>query len=190
MAVLKNDTQTIHLGASVSLRNMDGASVKLKDEGGVNLAENIIANKRRDVDSMQTTALEAAWLTGVLSMQVEWMQNDMQLAEDSPDLTYSGSYIQAAWLFGNARRSYSNGKIKFAGIKGSTAWEAVVPAGWADLRDTDGGTQAETIMAGLNYYYGKQLRVMGSLIKAETSGPDVADDPRGNAATLRLQYAF
>lgn len=38
----------------------------LKDEGGVNPSENIIASKRNDIQRLHILALEAAWLDGPL----------------------------------------------------------------------------------------------------------------------------
>ncbi|MGB5599430.1 MAG: porin [Thiothrix litoralis] len=190
-AVLNNDTQTVHLGASATHRDLGGTSLKLNNEGGVNLAANIIASKRRDVDTMQTVALEAAWLRGPLSVQGEWFQSDLSLAENAPDPRYSGSYIQGAWLFGSAHREYRNGSFKLSGLKkGRSAWEMVLRAEQADLRDADDGTQAETLLAGVNYYQGKNFSVMAALLTADTAGADVSDDPSGNAATLRVKYAF
>lgn len=190
-AILKNKAQTLHLGASISHRDVGGTSIKLKDEGGVNLAENIISSSRYDVDKVNTKAVEAAWLQGSLSLQAEWFETGMQLAENNPNPRYSGGYLQGAWLFGqdDVKRRYNKGSFKLSNLKGKTAWEGVVRVGRADLRDADGGTQADTLMAGINYYSGKHLRIMGSVVTADTLDSD-GTDSKGNAAMLRLQYAY
>lgn len=188
---LMDGEQTIHLGGSTSYRDLGGTSLKLKDEGGVNPAENIISSKRYDIKRQQIMALEVAWLRGPLWLQSEWIQTDMQSSEVSvSDPSYSGSYIQAAWLLGDVRRKYNNGKFKLSGLKARTAWELVVRVEQADLRDANDGVRAQVLMAGVNYYRSKRLRIMGSVLTAETTGPDADADTEGRAATLRLQYTF
>lgn len=189
-AVVRDDSRTLHIGGSVTRRDMAGASVKLKDEGSVNPAANIVSSKRYEVDSVQTVGLEAAWSHGALSFQGEWFHSGMQLAEDAPDPAYDGGYLRVAWLLGSASRRYDYGKFKISGLKRGPAWEAVIGAARADLRHDGDGTRARTLLAGINYYHDKQLRVMAGFLTARTSGPDVSDSPDGNAVTLRLQYAF
>lgn len=188
---LMDGEQVIHLGGSTSYRDLGETSLKLKDEGGVNPAENIISSKRYDIKRQQIIALEVAWLRGPLWLQSEWIQADMQSSEVSvSDPSYNGSYIQAAWLLGDVRRKYNNGKFKLSGLKASTAWEFVVRAEQADLRDVNDGVRAQVLMAGVNYYRSKRLRIMGNVLTAETTGPGAAADTEGRAATLRLQYTF
>lgn len=188
---LMDGEQTIHLGGSTSYRDLGETSLKLKDEGGVKPAENIISSKRYDIKRQQIMALEVAWLRGPLWLQSEWIQTDMKSSEVSvSDPSYNGSYIQAAWLLGDVRRKYNNGKFKLSGLKASTAWELVVRAEQADLRDANDGVRAQVLMAGVNYYRSKRLRIMGNVLTAETTGPGADADTEGRAATMRLQYTF
>ena len=190
LAVHKNKKQTIHLGVSGTSRDMGGNSIKLKDEGEVDPAENIVSSSRYDVNRVNTGGVEVALLSGPLTVQAEWFETEMDLAENSADPRYSGGYLQGAWMFGDGKvkRRYSNGELKVAGLKDNSAWEAVLRVGQADLRDADGGTRAETVMAGLNYYKGKNFRAMTSVTAADTSesGPNSS----GNAVNVRMQYDF
>ncbi|MGH8453656.1 MAG: porin, partial [Nevskiales bacterium] len=144
-----------------------------------------------DVDDITRYGVEAAYSTGPLSLQTEYLQAQVK-SELAGDPEFGGYYVMASYFLTGESRPYraSNGtfdRIKPTGNNG--AWE--VAARYSNLEgesDTLVKREIKNMTLGLNYYINPQMRIMANLIKSDIDAGARQGEPKTLA--FRVQYDF
>ncbi len=160
---------------------------KTSDEGGVNgvtrystrNTTNINRKKYVDTDDIKFTdhnllaTAELAGHVGGLRMESAWMADwcylDAEHALDKP-YYFNGWYVEGGYLLFGGKQSYDSDGAKFNRVRGGRSWgdvELALRYEYVDMNDYEGRANAEAIYggsaelygAGLNFYFGKNVKV-------------------------------
>lgn len=200
----------LHLGASYSHRNPDGATINpygLRPVVGTRQAqfrwldtEGFSGFRLRDarVDDVDLFGLEAALMYGPFSMQAEYMKSQVD-STFGGDMDFDGYYVYAAYTLTGEHRGYgfangTIGKIKpaknFAPGKGGWgAWEVAARYTALDLDDAGvWGGELEEITLGLNWYLNPSVRWMLNYSMSDIDRSIFGGDM--NVLQMRFQIDF
>lgn len=184
-----------HFGVSGSVRDLQGNSYDINDTAEVNTADSIIESQDINAKTTEQISLEGALVYQRASLQTEWMQQKVEHAEtqDTNDLggEYSGHYILASLFLTADSRPYDAGS--FDGVKPSSshgAWELVARYSDITLGEAGSGTEAESLLLGVNYYATNNTRFMLNVARADVLGTEVEETGQGDALSFRLQHEF
>lgn len=189
-APINTELQTLHVGLSASLREMDGETFEIKERSEIHTADKIIESGEIAVEQMQLLAVELAFLDGSMSYQGEYMSTDIQAVDASEDAVFDGFYVQAAYFLSRDARQYKNGALE--GVQPASsegAWELACRYSELNTRESTEGSKLQTSTLGLNYYYDKNIRLTTNVVYSRASEVlNGADDGLGVA--FRAQYRF
>ena len=189
-AIINESQQLLHLGASTSLRKLDGEIFEIDERIELHSSEKIIESGEIEVDQMQLNALELAMVKDAFSFQVEYLSADIEATESSNDVIFDGYYMQASFFLSQDTRRYKKGV--FTGVKPSShegAWELTARYSELNTQDVAQGNKVNTTTVGLNYYYDQNLRLMTNLLHTQSS-EEINGSDTGNALAFRAQYVF
>lgn len=185
---LLTEANIVHLGAAASFRKAndfggtkvdpDFFRIRQRPESSVGSIRLVNTGSLTDVDDFLTWGLEAAWISGPLSLQGEYLAMDVS-RDLNPDASFSGYYLMGSWvLTGESRRydpvkgTFSNPRVKgVAGRGGIGAWELAARFSQIDLTDNLGGPGAviggeqRNMTLGVNWYPNDNLRFMLNWVK-------------------------
>ncbi|MBP9002884.1 MAG: hypothetical protein KBH78_04580 [Candidatus Hydrogenedentes bacterium] len=173
--------QLLHLGASYSRRDIDGATVnpyrfQPRPETALALyryvdSEGFKGFRLQDTrpEDADLYGLEAALVLGPVSAQAEYLLADVNTTF-AGDLRFAGWYAFLSWFLTGENRVYNHkdgtfGRLiprhNFAWGKGWGAWELLARYSTLDLNAdiTRGGNQ-DNITLGLNWYWNPNTRLM------------------------------
>lgn len=189
-APVRDDNQTLHLGFSGSLRQLYGDDFEIEERIELHQSDKIIDTSKIETQSLQLTGVEAAWVNGPLLIQSEYMRAELQAVDSSENADFDGYYLQASYFLSSEVRAYKKGA--FSGVKPRSkkgAWELTSRYSVLNTHEASDTGNVQTQTLGLNYYYDKNLRLMGNLLHAQSSSV-VEDRDTWNGASFRLQYLF
>ncbi len=181
----------LHFGASLVIEDAKGepdfdtapearpGDVKLVNTGGI-----------EDASRVNRMGLDAAWQTGPVLVQGEWIETRVDRRAGADDVSLSGWYVSASWFLTGQVRRYDGGEFKAIKSFGTAgAWELTGRYSHIDLDDSDvrGGRESNWTV-GLNYYLNKHLRVMANYIAVDSERKGKSDDP--DILLLRLQLVL
>ncbi len=193
----------LHLGASYSHRNPDGAVLGYSTRPEAHLAPPFVNTERFEgfrfldarMDNVDLWDVEGLLILGPLTVQSEYTLSDV-------DTTFSGNhdldgfYVQAGYLLTGETRSYdlaagTPGKVKPKhnfGMKdpcGWGAWEAAIRYSTIDLNSGNiRGGQEDDWTAGINWYLNTNTKVMLNYVWADIEH----DLYEGDLDTLQLRF--
>lgn len=142
------------------------------------------------VDRIDRFGVEAAWQSGPLLVQAEWMRAAIRRGGGEPTANLDGWYVAGSWILTGQRRAYRKGVFKGVPV-GATggAWELTARLSRVDLDGADiRGGEEDNLTLGLIYYVNPHLRFMANAIKVRSLRRDKANDP--NLLVMRMQLAF
>lgn len=191
---INTGTNVLHLGVSGSVRDMQETNYRINEPLEVNPADTIIKSREITADRVDKMSLEGAIVYNQLSLQGEWMANNIKEVSGAGrggKVELSGHYFLASYFLTGESRLYNNGS--FDGVKPSGpggAWEFVARYSLIDLIDNNLGAWAETFLVGINYYASDHFRLMFNISWMDVVSSDPDEDGRGNSAGFRAQYSF
>lgn len=196
------DSNAVHFGVAISIRKPDDdAEIKLdaRPESHLTDVKYINTGKITNIDNIQKSGLEFAWVKGPFSIQSEVMTIGLVRKGGNEDLSFNGFYVYSSWFLTGESRKYKYKKASFGRIKPINkkgAWELAVRYSSLDLNDGNiSGGEEDNITLGINFYINPQLRVMANYImvnndlNADDDG-DVMGSDDVNLLQLRLQADF
>ncbi len=187
---LPNTIDIWHFGGTLSHQDLDGDLVKFNERGEVNSAQKVIRSASFNANDLTLMQGEGAFSTGGLRLQAQGALVYIEQI-DGRLWQYSGFDVQVSYLLSGEHYSYKKGKFK--GVKSHNSngsWELVSRYSHLDLQDNDLGSKASIVLLGVNYYYGKKIKLMANLLLPTIEGNVVNTDQSGNAVSIRGQYAF
>lgn len=188
-APINHDDRVLHLGISARHRDApgparDGATENLFSYSArgadFHLADRFVDTG--DIGAADTFwGLEAAWVWGAFSLQAEYTQNKVDVANDiaSVDPTYAGWYVDASFFLTGESRPYDEGVFGRIKVKnpviGGAGWGAWQIAARYDVIDLSDGADAiaaagvvdcaecgeqRTWLIGVNWHLNNYTRLM------------------------------
>ena len=179
-----NDSSTLHVGTSLSKRNLDADEFRINERLEVNTADSLIEGTRIDAKKALLKGVEMMWQFGGFSTIAEWQHATVRSTE-SAEFEYEGGYVQLSYLFSGLNRKYKNGILK--GTNSNSDWETTLRYSTFSLDREN--NDAQIISAGINYYLNKNWKFMANVINTQY-GETAADNVSGNAISFRAQYVF
>lgn len=190
-APLGSDGTIIHLGAGAVTGDPRGdVKFSARPESRVADVKLVNTGDLDDVDRVDQWGLEAAWRSGPLMAQAEWIEARIRRGAGARDASVGGWYVEGSWLVTGEARKYRHGSFKAVSPKRrSGAIELTARYSRIDLDDGDvlGGIESNATL-GLNWYVTKHLRFMVNYIDARSRRRGESDDP--DILLLRAQAMF
>ncbi len=172
-APVRNRRQVVHLGAAIEYRNLDatrGLRLRSRPESGITSVRLIDSGLIAGADDFTNIGLEAAWRNGPFMVQGEYIRMELDRTMGA-GLTFSGWYVQAAYVLTGERRRYSRRRGAFGDIRPKSKWGALEIAArfsTLDLNDKDIlGGEERNVTIGLNWYLLRNFRAMFNYVRAE-----------------------
>ncbi len=191
----RDDDQLIHLGFGLEARSLDsGSSFRLRTRPEARLASArlIDTGTLANADQFTTLNFEAAWQSGPVTVQAQYMHMFLDRGGVTPDPEFKGWYAQASWIITGEQQGYSTGSGVFTTVKPDSEWGAVeIAARYStlDLEDeTVTGGEENNITVGVNWYVTTYMRVMANYVHAEAEPNRFGDDEDVNIGQARLQF--
>lgn len=188
--ILAGDT-VLHLGAALAVERPRGEfKFNARPESKASDERFVSTGDLDGVRRIDRIGLEAAWKSGPLWLQAEWMQAALRREQGLPQVRLSGWSIGGAWLLTGESRAYRKGVFRGVPVsRPGGAWELTARASRIDLdgHDVRGGRE-RNLTLGVNYYLNENVRFMANWIRVHSTRRGRADDPR--ILLLRAQFAF
>lgn len=189
----ENDgTSLAHLGAGFSYRNPNDHTASFNSNPEAHLTDNFVDTGAFQSDDVSLVGLEAACVSGPLSIQGEYIFADADVASSA---NFQGYYAQVSYFLTGEHRIYKPTEGNFCKIKsrknfhygtGPGAWEVAFRYSGIDLDDSIiSGGKLHDMTAGLNWYLNPNMRIMWNYVHADKEYVGYAD-----ILTMRLQVNF
>lgn len=185
------EATVLHLGLAATFMEpettdtgVDGIRIRQRPESHVTSTRLVDTGTLEMASSLQNYGLEAAWNSGSLSFQGEYMVSSVDT--DLGDFDFDGWYVYGSWFPGGETRPYKEGA--FGRVEADNAWELALRYSSLDLDDgaVQGGTE-DDITLGVNYYVNPHLRFMVNYVMADIEGGINGDE---EADILQARVAF
>ena len=185
---------TLHLGAAGQWRNpRQQLRFRTRPESSVAGRRLVDTRKLRRIDQALGAGLEAAWLSGPLAIQSEYMRFRVTRSALS-NAHFSGAYLSASWLLGGKHYRYQSSRGLIRGVRPKGDWgtlELNTRFSSIDLNDAPvlGGKERNWTV-GLNWTPHPALRLMLNYTRANAhpNRNGLSDRPR--LLQLRAQLFF
>ncbi len=193
LRLFKTDDGLVHLGVSFSHRDMGGEDYEVNEPIAVPKGDKIIESRGYAAETINTMALEGAWVYKRFSVQTEYFaqQVEPEARTIGEDPVFDGFYISTSLFLSEHRRHYKNGSFEgFEPVADERGVELVARYSQIDLRDLQHGVKAHNYLVALNYYLSEDVTLLleASASDVDSPNPDEAGD--GNAITARAIYKF
>ena len=191
LSPINDNDQVLHLGASFSQRDLDGAVFEVESNAEIHGAPDILDTRNFQADSIDQFGLESAWISNRFALTGEAYRQDVTGLQESDSVSYSGYYLQASYFLTNDSLRYKRGR--FSSVRptaDSGAWQLVLRHSFLDAEDNEDGMEVTNTLVGINYYCDRSTKLMLNFTRTELSGHDVGELDSGDAISLRAQYRF
>jgi phosphate-selective porin OprO/OprP len=170
----------VHLGISGSYIFSPRDEVRYRARPESHLAPYLADTGPIKATNAYVVALEAALVSGPLSLQGEYLQSVVQEGS-GPPLQFRGFYLFASWFLTGESRPYDRARGAFGWLTprrsvgfhdgGLGAWEVAVRYSYLDLDDeaVRGGRMGLTTLA-LNWYLTRNVRLTANYVATEVMG--------------------
>lgn len=196
LAPLNMRDQTLHFGAAFERRNLDAGvatRVRTYPESGIADARLIDTGSLAGVDSFVNYGVEAAYRYRNVLLRGQYIirDNDAALLGDPK---FNGGYAEASWVLTGESRGYSEKDGIFSGVRPKSKFGAVELVGRFSMLDLNdalvAGGEEKDYLAGVNWYLGRNFRLMGNYIHAKASPNRNGLDESTNIYQARAQLNF
>ncbi|MEW6381132.1 MAG: porin [bacterium] len=207
IAPWQHKTRVLHLGLAGSVRDFGGEKYQIQERAEVHAAEKSVTGIETLADKVNLMGLEAAWVSGPISLQAEYMAVSVE-ADIGDDAAYKGYYLLGSYCLTGESRAYKKGtfdSIKprarygaFELVVRSSVLDASIPlsskiplpaSGRENNDHSRAGVKAASLTLGMNYYFNRQVRLMLNSIHTNLSGNVSKDEDNASAVSFRAQYS-
>lgn len=141
-----------------------------------------------NVKSIQRTGLEGLWIDGPVSWQAEYIDARTAFSTAEPNYDLSGRYAFASWVLTGESRRYNDGVVQnVIPEHAAGAVELVLRYSSVNLNDRPvlGGWERDWT-AGVNWYYGRHLRLQVNYTRTQAGSRGLFLDPATFEMRLEL----
>lgn len=206
IAPINTDVETLHLGTSLSYRNVGGDhTLRFRERPEAHITDKRIVDTRvqltptthRDIDANNIIrgVLEAAYINGPFHVQGEYYHTEIERQlSGMKELNFGGYYVETGLFLTDDSVNYKASKGSYSRVTptgGNGAWQIAARFSSLDLTDEDiSGGEAESLTLGLNWFAAPNIRFSANYINIldVDGGPTDGDEP--DAFTLRTQVEF
>ncbi|MBB5207055.1 OprO/OprP family phosphate-selective porin [Chiayiivirga flava] len=157
----------------------DLATVRLVDTGDIT-----------DADRQRTYGAEAAWVSGPVKLQGEYMQSTISRLAHS-DFSGDSAYVYALWNITGETWTYRNGLISTALPDNPTTglWQVGLRYDTIDLDDGSvQGGEMDSVTLGANVYLRSNFKLALNYVQAQSTRRGIDDDPGIVEARAQLHW--
>lgn len=193
LRLFKTDNGLVHLGVSLSHRDMGGEDYEINEPIAVAKGDKIIESRDYAAETINTMALEGAWVYKRFSVQTEYFAQEIKPVARTigKDPVFDGFYIATSFFLTGHRRHYKNGSFEgFEPVADERGVELVARYSQIDLRDQQQGVKAHSYQVALNYYLSEDVTLLIEASASDVDSPDPDENGDGNAITARAIYKF
>lgn len=192
---VQSDRNLFHLGVAASTESaadtdVDQARFRSRPESRPTNVRLVDTGTIEEVSRIGILGLEAAWQSGPLSAQSEWMRTSVSRKAGAPGVDFDGWYVSGSWVLTGESRGYRGGV--FRGVTPESpggAWELTARYSSLDLDDGPvAGGEEQNWTVGVNWYANSKVRFMANYIDVESERRGVADNP--GIFLMRAQVSF
>ena len=199
-SLLINDAdngQLWHVGAGFSRRKPTSNEYKIASRPESHIGFKYLnTGNINDVDKINFTNFETAFITGSLALQGEYLMANIDSKNSSTDYNFTSYYAQASYFLTGESRNYKSsyggfGRVKpinnFGGEnKGCGAWEVALRYSHSDMNSEDiiGGEQSDVTL-GVNWYLNPATRIVLNHVWA-----DIENAGKASVFQVRFQIDF
>ncbi len=196
LAALNSGRQTLHFGAAFENRNLDtGAPTRVRTypESGIADARLIDTSVLSGVDSFNNYGAEAAYRYCNFLLRGQYIVRDNDAAALG-DPKFRGGYAEASWVLTGEKRGYSEKDGIFSGVRPKSKFGAIELVGRFSMLDLNdalvAGGEEKDYLAGVNWYLGRNFRVMGDYVHAKATPNRNGLDESTDVFQARAQLNF
>lgn len=190
----------LHLGASRSMEYPEGrtdelgitgpATASFKAAPSIMLDEVSLESSGtlENVKSIQRTGLEGLWIDGPVSCQTEYLGARTAFSTSEPNYDINSRYAFASWVLTGESRRYNDGIVQnVVPEHAAGAVELVLRYSSVNLNDRPvaGGWERDWT-AGVNWYYGRHLRLQANYTRTQADRRQLFLDPATFEMRLEL----
>lgn len=189
------DNRLLHIGASTSIRNLQGDTKKLSNRPEAHISNKYVSTGSiTNIEKNILVGGELLFISGPFSLQGEYFYDKYNREESFEDVAFSSYYASVSYfLTGESKKYKSNGSVNRLSPKrnfgqgiGPGAWELALRFSSVDLNNGDiEGGKLNDITFAVNWYLNPATRIMMNYINA-----DLADVGRSNIFQMRFQIDF
>lgn len=192
LEIINKTNSNLHVGASFSHRNLDGNQYDIKSNAEIHTSDNVLNTKKYKIDKLNLIGIETQWTNGPVNLASEWFIQDLtldsSLKQKPESITHQGGYLQASLLFSGEMYKIKKNKLASPKLdKNKNIFELVGRLSYLDAIKSDNGREIQNTYLGVNYYWGKNLKLMTGFTHSEALQPTTQS---GNAISFRAQYVF
>ncbi|MGV0005460.1 MAG: OprO/OprP family phosphate-selective porin [Candidatus Porifericomitaceae bacterium WSBS_2022_MAG_OTU9] len=194
------DGRVLHLGAGALFRDYDddrSVRVRARPESHVTDTRLVDTGSIAGVSSANLYGIEAALVHDRLTVKGEYMRYGLDRKAATPDLDFSGYYMELSWFLTNDSLNYEKGAFKavkpssVVGEGGIGAWQVAARYSSIDLTDQGiAGGEQDNITLGVNAYLTPIIRVAADYIKVLDVKGGSLDDDTPSLLQFRVQLEF
>jgi phosphate-selective porin OprO/OprP len=189
-APIHTDDAVLHLGIAGSYRSLprDETPLALSSRSEAFLFARPFVNTGdiRDAASIGRIGLEAAYRTGPLLIQAEYIRTEVSRFDGARSVAFQGGYVEASYVLNGAGRAYAvtpkygTTYAIFEGVKvgedarvsrgGIGVFEVAARVSAIDLDDgtVRGGIERD-VSVGVNWYPDRNVRIMADYVRSRTA---------------------
>lgn len=192
-----NKRRLIMAGLGVDVSSPDSTHVVVyegfpESRVSTNLSSRLVHTGDIDVSYVEKYDPQAAVVVGPLSLQSEYIENDVYRMGADPTLHLNGWYELGSWILTGESRRYDTRNAIFTGVEPAHhygAWELTERFSRVNLNSHSvlGGVE-KNYTAGLNWYVNPSIRFMLNYIKAYSDRQGVHSSP--DIYTVRGEVDF
>ncbi len=191
-APVNGDGNLLHLGVSHVDHDTDADSLRRRARPGADMANRLVdTGTFTDADRVATTGFEALWARGPVKLQGEYMRSQVSRLGAAGDFTGTGGYVSGVWNLTGEDWGYKGGvpATPKAAEPGKGLWQVGLRYDTLDLDDGPvAGGAIDTLTAGVNWYWQKNLKFALNYVKVSSDRAGVADDPSIIEARVQLHW--
>lgn len=187
---------TIHFGVGVDRREFStGDTRTISTTPEASLAPTVLTSGvLTNLDTSTSYNFEAAYSVGPLLLQGQFVSSTFARTIGT-DVTADGYYLQAGWVVTGERHRYGDAAGVFSGPRPEHGWGAVEVAARVsslDLSEAGAGASgtADDYSVGVNWYLGRNFRLMGNYVHSEVDAINPALDRDVDVIQARAQLDF
>jgi phosphate-selective porin OprO/OprP len=194
--------KVVHLGGSVSYRGIPGSDpiyYRYRPESGLTDVRYVNTGDIYEADRIKRLGLEAAFVSGPLSLQAEYMAVSVDRDAGYDDLRFYGWYAYVSWFLTGESRRYFPDEAIFGYPEIKSKWGALeLAARYSTLNLNSGsilGGQERNVTFGINWYISRRFRLMAEYLwvfcdeNANDNGTVIGGD-HPQIFQMRLQMRF
>lgn len=192
IAPVMTDDNIIHLGLHANYVNPPSNQfrTRTRPESHVTDTRLLDAGIINNVDGVSVSGLEFAWIGGPLSVQAEYLTQDISI-ENTQDISFDGYYIFGSYFITGHTRNYDagSGTVGRTKLNGSPAVELALRYSTIDLSDANGG-DGSNITAGVNWWPRSNVKLAFNQVFASVDMTGTASDEDYGISQVRAQIDF